>query len=207
MKILIAEDNRVSQLLLKDTLQKLGHEVTATGNGAEAFQALLDSDLSLVVSDWMMPEMDGLELVRRIRARQWDRYVYVIMLTTLGETENVAEALDAGANDYLRKPFEAVELRARLAAGARVVELERRLADRVAELEEHIRTINQLKELLPICMYCKKIRDDGDYWNEVEVYLHRNAGTDFSHGICPDCYETVVKPDLAKTKNSKPAPG
>jgi DNA-binding response OmpR family regulator len=203
MKILIVEDTPSAQLLLRRTLEKWGHEVLCADNGVQALAALADSDVSLVVSDWMMPEMDGVEFCRRVRAAEWDRYIYLIMLTAVTEKEDLALAFDAGANDYVTKPFSQLELRARIQAGERIVTLERERAQRIAELEESLRTIRRLKELLPICMYCKKIRNDDNYWQKMEEYVHEETGTDFSHGICPDCYETVVKPQLAQWKQEK----
>ena len=196
MRILIAEDTDSARLLLERTLEGWGHEVVATENGAEALAALDADGPSLLIADWMMPEMDGLELTRQIRSRDWGRYIYILMLTALGETDSIAQAMDAGADDYVTKPFARAELKARLTAADRVIGLERTLSERVAELEESLSTIKRLKELLPICMYCKKIRNDNDYWQEIEVYIREQTGSGFSHGICPDCFETVVKPGL-----------
>ncbi|NCP34092.1 MAG: response regulator [Armatimonadetes bacterium CG_4_10_14_0_8_um_filter_66_14] len=203
MKILIAEDTPSAQLLLRRTLENWGHEVLYADNGAQALAALAESDVSLVVSDWMMPVMDGVELCRRIRAAEWDRFIYVLMLTAVADKEDLALAFDAGANDYVTKPFNRFELKARVQAGERIVTLERERTQRIAELEESLRTIRRLKELLPICMYCRKIRNDDNYWQQMEDYVHEETGTDFSHGICPDCYETVVKPELTQLEREK----
>jgi DNA-binding response OmpR family regulator len=205
MKILLAEDTLSARMVAQRHLESWGHEVVCAADGAEALAALENSDLSLVIADWMMPNMDGVELCRRVRAADWNRYIYVIMLTALTDKENVAEAMDAGADDYATKPLNQPELKARIKAGVRVLSLERELTGRVAELEESLRTIRQLKELLPICMYCKKIRNDDNYWLQVEEYIHVATGTDFSHSICPDCYETVVKPELAELRRQKEA--
>jgi len=203
MKILIAEDTPSAQLLLRRTLENWGHEVLYADNGAQALAALAESDVSLVVSDWMMPVMDGVELCRRIRAAEWDRSGIVLMLTAVADKEDLALAFDAGANDYVTKPFNRFELKARVQAGERIVTLERERTQRIAELEESLRTIRRLKELLPICMYCRKIRNDDNYWQQMEDYVHEETGTDFSHGICPDCYETVVKPELTQLEREK----
>jgi len=203
MKILIAEDTPSAQLLLRRTLEAWGHEVLYADNGAQALAALAESDVSLVVSDWMMPVMDGVELCRRIRAAEWDRFIYVLMLTAVADKEDLALAFDAGANDYVTKPFNRFELKAHVQAGERIVTLERERTQRIAELEESLRTIRRLKELLPICMYCRKIRNDDNYWQQMEDYVHEETGTDFSHGICPDCYETVVKPELTQLEREK----
>jgi hypothetical protein len=91
------------------------------------------------------------------------------------------------------KPFDPDELRARIKVGQRVVGLERALAKRVADLERAVEDVKTLKKLLPICMYCKRIRDDRDYWHQIEEYIHAETGSDFSHGICPHCMSEIRK--------------
>ena len=125
MRILIAEDDFTSRTVLAGVLKKEGHEVEATVNGAEAWQALQQPDApALVILDWMMPEMDGPEVVRRVRALETDRPPYIMMLTTRGEKADIIAGLDAGANDYLAKPFDPGELRARVEVGRRMVEMQ-----------------------------------------------------------------------------------
>ena len=125
MRILIAEDDFTSRTVLSGVLKKEGHEVMATVNGAEAWEALQQPDAPvLVILDWMMPEMDGPEVVRRVRALQTDRPPYIIMLTTKGDKADIIAGLDAGANDYLAKPFDPGELRARIEVGRRMVEMQ-----------------------------------------------------------------------------------
>ena len=105
MRILIAEDAPVARHLLQQYLQEWGHEVVATRNGVEAWQYFTRGDFPIVLSDWMMPEMDGLELVHRIRATPRQGYVYIILLTARSETEDVVRGMDAGADDFISKPF------------------------------------------------------------------------------------------------------
>ncbi len=125
MRILIAEDDFTSRSILAVVLKKEGHEVTATVNGAEAWDVLQQPDApALVILDWLMPEMDGPEVVRRVRALQTDRPPYLIMLTSKGEKADIIAGLDAGANDYLSKPFDPGELHARIAVGRRMVEMQ-----------------------------------------------------------------------------------
>jgi DNA-binding response OmpR family regulator len=134
MKLLIAEDDPVSRRLLQSYLQKWGHEVVATTNGAEAWLRFQAETFPLVISDWNMPEMDGLELVRRIRALPDRGYTYIILVTDKSQKEDVVTGMDAGADDFVTKPFDRDELHARLRAGERIVALERRLADQNAAL-------------------------------------------------------------------------
>ena len=196
MKILIAEDDPVSRRLLQAALIKWGYEVTVTANGKEAWAALQVPDApSLLILDWLMPEMDGTEVCHEIRQNPALKSAYIILLTSRGSKEDIVQGLEAGADDYVTKPFDHGELRARVQVGARVVSLQTALAARVNELEEAITNVKQLQGLLPICCYCKKIRDDGNYWHRVESYITGHANVRFSHGICPDCSEKL-KADL-----------
>lgn len=192
MKILIAEDDLVSRRVLTATLEKFGYEVVVAADGAEAWSALQGADPpKLAILDWMMPEIDGVEICRRVRASPTATPPYLILLTAKSGKEDVVTGLDAGANDYLTKPFNRAELRARVKVGAQVLELQRNLAERVQELESALAQVNQLQGLLPICSYCKKIRDEQNYWQRVDSYLTEHTDVVFSHGICPDCYERV----------------
>jgi DNA-binding response OmpR family regulator len=196
MKILIAEDDPVSRRLLQAALIKWGYEVTVTTNGKEAWAALQQPDApSLLVLDWLMPETDGVEVCRQARQNPALKSAYIILLTSRGSKEDIVEGLQAGADDYVTKPFDHGELRARVQVGSRVVQLQSALADRVKELEEAIANVKQLQGLLPICSYCKKIRDDGNYWHRVESYIAGHANVRFSHGICPEC-SGKLKADL-----------
>ena len=196
MKVLIAEDDSVSRRLLQAALAKWGYEVIVTVNGKEAWAALQAPDApSLLVLDWLMPEMDGVEVCREARKSPALKSSYIILLTSRGSKEDIVQGLEAGADDYVTKPFDHGELRARVQVGSRVVQLQSALADRVKELEEAIASVKQLQGLLPICCYCKKIRDDGNYWHRVESYITGHANVRFSHGICPDCSEKL-KADL-----------
>ncbi|MDD5558294.1 response regulator transcription factor [Candidatus Methylomirabilis sp.] len=202
MRILIAEDSLVSRRLLEATLKRWGHEVITTSDGSEAWQVLEASEAPpLAILDWVMPKMDGPELCRRIRQTQEISSMYVILLTAKGIREDIVAGLDAGADDYLIKPFDPEELRARVDVGRRIVELQRSLADRVNELEEALSQVRSLRGLLPICAYCKKIRDDKSYWQEVEGYISRHSEAQFSHHICPSCYEKCVKPELERIES------
>jgi phosphoserine phosphatase RsbU/P len=196
MKVLIAEDDPVSRRLLQAALIKWGYEVTVTSNGREAWEALQTREVpSLLVLDWLMPEMDGVEVCRQARQVPALKSAYILLLTSRGSKEDIVKGLEAGADDYVTKPFDHGELRARVQVGSRVVQLQSVLADRVQELEEAIASVKTLQGLLPICCYCKKIRDDGNYWHRVESYISGHANVRFSHGICPDCSDKL-KADL-----------
>ena len=110
----------------------------------------------------------------------------------------MSEGLEAGADDYMTKPFNPRELRARLHVGVRVVQLQKALLERFQQLEDAVRSVKQLQGLLPICSYCKKIRNDRNYWEQVDAYISRHSEAQFSHGICPDCYQAHLMPQLRR---------
>jgi sigma-B regulation protein RsbU (phosphoserine phosphatase) len=197
VKVLIAEDDMISRRLLEATLTRWGYEVVVTCDGVAAWEVLRSQEApALAILDWMMPGMDGIELCRRVRSAFTATPPYLILLTAKGRREDIVMGLQAGANDYVTKPFDREELRARMQVGLRMIELQQSLADRVKALEEALTRVKQLQGLLPICSYCKKIRDDQNYWQQVESYISEHSEAQFSHSICPDCYERLVKPEL-----------
>jgi hypothetical protein len=118
------------------------------------------------------------------------------LLTMKQRAQDIVDGLDAGADDYIVKPFNAEELRARVQVGVRIAELQSRLTEQLAELTAAFGRIRRLHGLLPICSYCKKIRGDRDYWEQLEEYLSDHSDVQFSHAICPECYHDVVQPSL-----------
>jgi len=199
MKILIAEDEQVSRLVLERTLAQWGHEVVSTSDGLAAWEKLQAEDApKLAILDWMMPGLDGPDVCRKTRELGRREPTYCILLTAKVEKEDIAAGLEGGADDYITKPFDRRELRARVRVGERMLELRHGLAERVCELESALAQVEQLRGLLPICSYCKKIRTDGNYWQEVEAYIGDHSKVQFSHGICPDCWHDVVEPEMSK---------
>jgi CheY-like chemotaxis protein len=203
MRVLVAEDHAPTREALRVLLERKGYQVTGVGNGDDAITTLLGWDgPSIALIDWMLPGANGLDVCRAVRTQDTGRYVYVIVITARDGEEDVAQALATGADDFLRKPCGASELVARVRTGQRIVELERNLAGRITELEEALDNVRQLRRLLPICMYCKKVRDDTDYWREIEDYIHQQTGTDFSHGICPQCMQSLDLDELRPRKSA-----
>ena len=147
MKILIAEDDAVSRRLLQSHLQKWGHEVVVARDGAEAWSLFEAGDFYFVVTDWMMPEMDGVELIRRIRARPDKGYPFIILLTARSETEDIVVGLEAGGDDFVTKPFDHNELRVRVRAGERLIELEQTLAEQNRRLRDAQAALIQSEKL------------------------------------------------------------
>ena len=127
MRVLIAEDDTTSRLILEEIMTQLGHDVVTAANGQEAWAIFNREHVPLVISDWMMPDLDGIELCRRIRAENRERYTYIILLTALGGKENYLEAMRAGADDFASKPLDADQLHARLRVAERILGLQREL--------------------------------------------------------------------------------
>lgn len=197
VKILIAEDEALSRRVLHQNLRTWGHEVLVAANGNEAWDLLLaEPDIHLAILDWMMPGRDGIELLHLVREQLADRFIYIILLTARATKDDVVEGLMARADDYITKPFNQAELRARLQVGLRVAGLQRSLAERVRELEETVAKVKTLQGLLPICSYCKRIRDDQNYWQQVESYIAAHSNAAFTHGVCPSCYAEHVQTEL-----------
>lgn len=199
--ILVAEDDTVTRRMLEVMCASWGFEVTAAADGLTAIEALeREGAPSLALIDWMMPGADGLEVVRRARARRPSQPLYAIMVTARGGRDDVIRGLLAETDDYVAKPFDHRELRARVQVGARVVQLQTALAERVMELEKALSDVKSLHGLLPICSYCKRIRNDGNYWQRVESYISEHSEAEFTHGVCPQCYENIVKPELEQLR-------
>jgi DNA-binding response OmpR family regulator len=205
MRILIAEDDFTSRITLTELLKKQGHDVVATVNGLEALELLRQPDAPmLAILDWLMPELDGAEVVRQVRALKTDRPPYLIMLTVRGEKADIICGLTIGANDYLPKPFDPGELCARVEVGRRMLELQDALASKVEELLQALKQIKTLRGILPICANCKNIRDDQGLWHQLEEYINTRTDAEFSHGICPACTALLYPDSETAPKGSTP---
>jgi CheY-like chemotaxis protein len=190
MRILIAEDEPVSQRLLSRVLTSMGHEVVAASDGEEAWRAFKRQPFRVVVTDWMMPGTDGLELTRRIRAARAGDYTWIVMLTAMDFGSNFRRAMEDGVDDFLTKPLDHELLRVRLS-----------VAERILRMGEQVKA---LASALPICMHCKAVRDGGDSWKRVEDFFH---DVDFSHGYCPDCYyDHSLAPELQRYRTAGQVP-
>jgi CheY-like chemotaxis protein len=201
MRILIADDDPVSRRILEAKLVKWGYETIVAYDGNEAWQILQSDDPpSLAILNWMMPGMEGVEVCRKLRQKTMASYCYIIILTALDKEDDIVVGMEAGADDYLVKPFRPNELWARLRAGKRILDMQNELLATgesreklIFELREALARIKTLSGMLPICAACKKIRDDKGYWNQLEVYFSEHADVLFSHCLCPDCADRAVK--------------
>ena len=192
-RVLIADDDERPRQLLAHYLKSWGFHVVACRDGEEAARILeTDNGPALALIDWKMPGLEGVEICRRIRGRSGRHpYTYIILVT--GES-NAAAGLEAGADDFVTKPYNVDELRARLTVGQRVVGLERRLAEHIEMLRDALDQIGQLPEAgvsVCICPVCKRTRDDGQRWQPIETYLQEHVGTHSAHETCPDCQEKI----------------
>jgi sigma-B regulation protein RsbU (phosphoserine phosphatase) len=199
MIVLIADDLDINRKLLRSLLTADGYDVIEASDGSEAFQILQGANGPIVgLIDWEMPEMEGIEVCRQTRALASSAPIYLILLTVRDSKQDIVAGLKAGANDYITKPFDKTEMLARVGIGKQMVQLQQALTERVEELREALVSVKQLGGLLPICSYCKKIRDDQNYWQQVEAYVGKHSEAQFSHSICPTCYEDIVKPEMVK---------
>jgi sigma-B regulation protein RsbU (phosphoserine phosphatase) len=200
LDVLVAEDEPVSRHLLEKSLRQWGYHPIVCPDGLEALGLLRSANAPrIAVLDWVMPGMDGVDICRAIRDNATATQPYLILLTARVRPEDIVEGLRAGADDYITKPVDREEFEARLQVASRIVGLQQRLSDRVSELEEALTRVRQLHGLLPICAYCKRIRDDQNYWNQVETYIAEHTDVQFSHGICPSCFERVMKDETPDT--------
>lgn len=191
MKILIADDDTTFRLILTGKLMKLGYEVLAMEDGLQAWNAFQAEYVPIVITDWMMPVMDGLALSRAIRAKPHEKYTYVIMLASKGGKENFLEAMKAGVDDFIPKPPDDEELAARLL-----------VAQRIVGVQNHVR---QLETIMSVCSYCKRVRTERNQWVGMEDYVAQRYQALPSHTYCPECYARHVLPEL-QSMGIKPEP-
>jgi DNA-binding response OmpR family regulator len=183
------DDDPVSSAQFGALARAAGYNVSLAQNGRDAWDLLQIARVPIVISDWYMPEMDGPELCRRIRARTREPYVYFILVTSRGGKQQYLAGMEAGADDFIAKPVDPDELRARLTVAERILGLRHEL--------------QQLEVLLPICSYCKRIRNEREEWESLDRYLERRFDAQLSHGICPECYAKYVQPQLDRPPDPK----
>lgn len=193
-QILVAEDDPLERKIVTDLLKQNGYEVISVEDGLKAWDVLKGEEPpAVVLLDWMMPGLDGPQLLDKIRSQAALRNLYVIFLTVKNTSGEISDSLNRGAQDFITKPFDVEELLARIRVAYRTVDLQRQLADRIVALEQAFRRISQLEGILPICASCKKIRDPQNKWKTVEHYLSEHVPVSFSHGYCPECQARLLK--------------
>jgi sigma-B regulation protein RsbU (phosphoserine phosphatase) len=196
MRILIAEDDITSRALLKHMLAEWGYEVVVTKDGNEAWKALQAEEAPrLAIIDWVMPRLDGVEVCRKVRQLDVPNPTYIILLTSRSSKKDIVAGFEAGADDYIGKPYETDELRVRVKVGERMTALQSAIAEKVNSLQEALAHVKTLQGILPICMHCHKIRNDQQSWERLDKYIAEHSEAQFSHGLCPKCMEKHY-PDL-----------
>ena len=179
LDIIIAEDEPITRHRLFTSLSAMGHTVRPFADGLKAWEAFERQPARVIISDWQMPGLDGPDLCQRVRALELQDYTYFILVTAMQtEDEQYQIASDAGTDDFLSKPLTTESLWRRL-----------RVARRILNYNKEVR---QLKELIPICAYCRQVREDDDYWSTIEQYVQEHTNSRFSHGICPQCFSKVM---------------
>ena len=193
-KVLIVEDDVFFQRVLQKRLETEGYKVMLVNDGREGMKAIVTWEPDVVLSDWMMPEVDGLELCQSVKTGLKDAAPYFILLTAKGELSDRLLGLQTGADDYVVKPCDHSEILARVRAGVRIVKLTQLLRTTVTELQmanaELTSTrgaIEHFQELLPICSYCRRVRESDGSWRDLEQFITRRVGADLSEEVCPDC--------------------
>lgn len=184
VKVLIADDDAPARRFLQAALARLDHECIMAVNGQEAWEAYQAHEPSIILADWLMPEVSGIELCRMIRADARPRYAYVVLVTAMSGKGSYLEGMQAGADDFVTKPFDLDEMAARI-----------RVANRIIGLQTEI---HQLQGLLPVCAYCRRIRDEQSEWSTLEEYVAERTAVTLSHSICPACYHSKIVPEIAR---------
>jgi len=205
MAILIVDDSTDHYALLRSILTKAGHTQILGAESAQAAFSLLNldgmqsvHDVDLILMDVLMPEIDGVQACRRIKGQPHLRDIPIIMVTAKNDLENLHTAFSAGAMDYINKPVKSVELLARVTSALtlkkemdcrKLRETELRRSNE--ELQQALREVKVLRGLIPICASCKKIRNDGGFWQQIEEYIGEHSEAEFSHGICQPCLKKL----------------
>jgi response regulator RpfG family c-di-GMP phosphodiesterase len=180
--ILIVDDEPFNIKLLTEFLHQ-DYKIMAAKNGEQAFKAVQREILpDLILLDIMMPGINGYEVCKKLKANKRTKTIPVIFVTAVSEIEDAARGFQAGAVDFIQKPMDLVIAKAR-------VDLHIKLNKSMQDLQEALSQVKQLSGLLPICMHCKKIRDDSGYWNQIESYIKKHSEAQFSHSICRECAE------------------
>ncbi|MEO7426499.1 MAG: response regulator [Fibrobacteria bacterium] len=191
MNILLVEDDPVNLALCEAFLNGLGHSVLAVDDAEKAWLSLSAQKFQIIISDWILPGQSGIDLCKRVRQRKSGEYSFFMTVTSYQGRDKLNEAMDAGVDDFLTKPIDLDTLAVRLRVASRILDFHRQ--------------IGILQDLLPICMYCKKIRNDQAYWETVENYFSAHVGADFTHSLCPDCYTRHILPELGALRKENEA--
>ncbi len=188
MKILIAEDDYITRLMVQVSLEKWGYRVTCVENGNEAWDVLQEADApQIAILDWEMPGLDGVEVCRKVKELDKETPIYVILLTARDSRNDILRGFDMGADDYMTKPFDDNELRARVRVAERLVHIQIALAESVEELRTVLDQMEALQGAQPVCVNCHKIQGSDDSWIALGTAIDKRSEPCFMYIRCPDC--------------------
>lgn len=181
MKVLVVDDDPVIRTVVGAGLKALGHEVASCDGGAKAWERLRTDHFPVLITDWSMPDMNGIQLTQSLRAAPRDSYTYVIMLTGHNSREDYLTGVRAGVDSFLIKPLDGALLEAQLTIAARIV-----------GLQDHAK---RLESIMTVCSYCKKVHSH-EQWVPMEQYVKQEFKTLPSHSFCPSCFREKVEPEM-----------
>lgn len=202
--MMAVDDNPVNLQLLVEGLGD-AYEIVCCTDGEETLQLVEACQPDLILLDIQMPGMSGYQVCQRLKEMESVKSVPVIFLTAMSQREDEIKGLEYGAVDYITKPFDMRIVRMRVTSHLELRRSNRLLEERTRELEKALDDIRSLKEIIPICSYCKKIRDDEGYWDQLEDYISQHTGSNFSHGICPDCLRNQFGDEMADSIDARVA--
>jgi phosphoserine phosphatase RsbU/P len=188
MKILVAEDEYITRLMVQVSLETWGFRVDCVSDGNEAWEALQKPDApQIAILDWEMPGLDGVEVCRRVKELEKETPIYIILLTGRDSRNDILHGFDMGADDYMTKPFDDNELRARVRVAERLVHIQISLSESVEELRYVLDQMESLQGALPVCVSCKKIQGSDDSWDSLENSIQHRSEPRFMYIECPEC--------------------
>jgi len=208
-KILIVDDISKNIQMIASILKPGDYQMSFARSGKEAIALAKLMPFDLILLDIMMPETDGYEVCEILKEDPETKNIPIIFLTAKTDIESVVKGFEIGAADYVSKPFNALELLARVRTHLKIKKTgdirEQLLSEKeklIADLKKALDEIDTLRGFIPICAYCKKIRNDENYWEQIDVYLQKHTLAKISHGLCQDCAEKLY-PDIVKKIKEK----